>query len=189
MDAPLERDGSQLLRIVLTGFMGAGKSTVGPLLAQRIGWRFFDVDRTITREQAASVAELFRNRGEEAFRALERDAIASLLQHKYAVISLGGGALENAQTRERLRSWPNTHVVFLETSLEVALTRCRRGTATPVRPLLADLQALKARYERRLPHYREAHQTLPSGSRTPEELADALATELGPRLATRHPQP
>src|SRR6202789_2538376 len=91
-----------ICRIVLTGFMGSGKSTVGPLLAARLGWRFLDADEVIEAEAGATIAELFARHGETPFRDREHATIARLAaQDKNAlVLALGGGAIERAETRD-----------------------------------------------------------------------------------------
>ena len=83
-------------RIVLTGFMGSGKSTVGPLVAARLGWRFLDVDDVIEAEAGVAIAEIFARHGEAHFRELERATIARLAADGALVLALGGGAIEHA---------------------------------------------------------------------------------------------
>ena len=82
-----------LRRIVLTGFMGSGKTTVGPLVAARLGWRFVDVDDVIETEAAATIAELFARDGEASFREREHMTIVQLITEDTLVIALGGGAI------------------------------------------------------------------------------------------------
>ena len=93
-------------RIVLTGFMGAGKSTVGRILAARLRWPFLDIDSLITTEHGRTVAQIFADHGEEHFRRLEAEATARVLDpaHEYsqAVVALGGGAIETEAIRELL---------------------------------------------------------------------------------------
>jgi len=171
-----------ILRIVLTGFMGAGKSTLGPLVAEGLGWRFVDVDATLVASEGLSIAALFEQAGEARFRALEEDAIARLLTLEQTVLALGGGALESASTRARLLASRHTHVVFLETPLETALARCAQQSGGAVRPVLLDQAALAGRYHQRLAHYRQAHQTLDTAQGSPAELARLLLSSLEPHL-------
>ena len=166
-------------RIVLTGFMGAGKTTVGGLLAAQLGWRFLDVDQELVHDASASIADLFRTEGEAAFRRREEETIARLLEHDHAVLALGGGALESQSTRELLLSAPATRLIFLETPLAVALARCAEDSGAPgaaLRPVLlgSDQAALVERYHARLVHYRQAHHTLNTEAKTPAELAHSL---------------
>ncbi|MCU0242124.1 MAG: shikimate kinase, partial [Vicinamibacteria bacterium] len=86
-------------RIVLVGFMGSGKSTIGPLLAGRLGWPFIDLDLWIERQQARAIAEIFAREGEAHFRALEQQAARAMLARDRLVIAAGGGAYAFAETR------------------------------------------------------------------------------------------
>lgn len=159
-------------RIVLTGFMGSGKSTVGPLLAARLGWSFIDVDEAIESEAGAAIAELFARHGEAQFREQERAAIERLAGGDELVLALGGGAIEHADTRRLLLSAPGTLLVHLEVELATTLARCQ-GTED-IRPVLADQANLSNRYERRLPLYRTAHVSISVDALTPEQAVDAI---------------
>jgi len=159
-------------RIVLTGFMGSGKSTVGPLLAERLGWSFVDVDDVIEAEAGCAITELFGRHGEEHFRQLEHQTIARLAEADSLVLALGGGAIERAETRELLLSLPGALLVHLEVELETTLARCA-GTEH-ARPILADHANLASRYERRLPLYRTAHVSIRVDAITPEQVAEEI---------------
>ncbi|MGD0858090.1 MAG: shikimate kinase [Terracidiphilus sp.] len=166
-------------RVVLTGFMGSGKSTVGPLLAARLGWKFLDVDDAIEAEAGVTIAELFARDGEPAFRERERAAIAHLCAGDALVLALGGGAIEHAGTRSLLLTAPGTFLVHLEVELATTLARCRGTEHT--RPILADQANLASRYARRLPLYRTAHVSIPVDALTPDQVVDAIlqAARLG----------
>ena len=159
-------------RIVLTGFMGSGKTTVGPLVAARLGWSFVDVDDVIEAEAGATIAELFARHGEAAFREREHASIAQLAAGEALVLALGGGAIEHASTRTLLLTTPGTMLVHLEVELATTLARCR-GTEH-LRPILADHANLASRYQRRLPLYRTAHVSIPADALTPEQVIDAV---------------
>jgi shikimate kinase len=167
---------SPVQRIVLTGFMGAGKTTVGSLLAQRLAWRFVDADAEIEAAAGATIAQLFAERGELWFRQFEHQTIVGLLHAKSLVLALGGGAIEGEHLLSALLAAEGTLLVHLEASLETVLERCR-GTE-PLRPVLRDKANLEARYQRRLPLYRQAHLTLPVDALTPEAAADAIVRHL-----------
>jgi shikimate kinase len=166
-------------RIVLTGFMGSGKSTVGPLLADRLGWKFLDVDDVIEAEAGATIAELFARHGEAWFRDREQATIARLCNGEALVLALGGGTIEHADTRSLLLTAPGTLLVHLEVELATTLARCRGTEHT--RPILADQANLASRYARRLPLYRTAHVSIPVDALTPAEAVDAIlqAARLG----------
>lgn len=152
--------------------MGSGKSTVGPLLAQRLGWRFVDVDDVIEAEAGCTIAELFARHGEAAFRDREHATIARLAGGDALVLALGGGAIEREETRALLLSEQQTLLVHLEVELATTLARCRGTEGT--RPVLADEVNLARRYERRLPLYRTAHASIAADTRTPTELVEEI---------------
>jgi shikimate kinase len=166
-------------RIALTGFMGSGKSTVGPLVAARLGWTFADVDGVIEAEAGTTIAEIFARHGEREFRAREQEAIARLAARDRLVLALGGGAIEDAQTRALLLATPGTLLVHLEVELATTLARC--GGSEQTRPVLADRANLESRYQRRLPLYRTAHISIAVDTLTPDEAAEAIvrAARLG----------
>ena len=163
---------SRYQRIVLTGFMGSGKSTVGPLVAARLGWRFIDADDVIEAEASIPIAEIFANHGEPHFREQERATIARLAAADALVLALGGGAIETETTRILLTSDERTLLVHLEVQLSTTLARC--GGTEGSRPVLADQANLARRYERRLPLYRTAHISIPVDRLTPDEVAETI---------------
>jgi shikimate kinase len=163
-------------RIVLTGFMGAGKTTVGLLLARRLHWRFVDVDALIETATGSSIAQLFERHGEPWFRQLEHETIARLVESSSLVLALGGGAMEDERTRRLLFATASTRVIHLEVSLETVLRRCQ-GTEA-LRPILRDREHLEARYRRRLPLYRESHMGVMVDSLAPSGVVEAIVAAL-----------
>ena len=164
--------GTPVRRIVLTGFMGSGKTTVGPLIAARLDWKFVDADDVIEAEAGATIAELFALHGEAGFRDREHAAIARLIAADALVLALGGGAIEHPLTRSLLRESTGTLLVHLEVKLATTLKRCRGTEHT--RPVLADQANLAARYWRRLPLYRTAHVSICVDALKPDEVAEAV---------------
>ena len=159
--------------------MGSGKSTVGPLVAARLMWRFVDVDDVIVAETGMPIAEFFARHGETAFREREHATIARLAAEDALVLALGGGAIEHAATRDLLLTLPGTLLIHLEVELATTLARCRGTEGT--RPILADHANLSARYQRRLPLYRTAHITISSDALTPEQVVAAVLESLDSR--------
>lgn len=166
-----------LRRIVLTGFMGSGKSTVGPLVAARLKWRFIDVDDVIEAEAGTAIAEIFARHGEGAFRDLEHATIDRLASEDRLVMALGGGAIERQDTRELLLNTSGTLLVHLEVELDTTLTRC--GGTERTRPVLADRANLADRYQRRLPLYRLAHVSVRADNLSPQQVAEAVLLAAG----------
>jgi shikimate kinase len=165
-------------RIILTGFMGSGKTTVGPLVAKQLGWRFVDVDDVIEAEAGVGITEIFAQQGEEVFREREHATIARLAESNHLVLALGGGAIEHPATRTLLLSTPRTMLVHLEVELATTLARC--GGTEQTRPILADQANLASRYERRLPLYRTAHVSICVDKMTPTQVAEAILKAVQP---------
>lgn len=172
-------------RIVLTGFMGSGKTTIGRKLAEKLGWRFVDLDRAIEQRDGRTVAAIFAESGESRFRAMESDELASSLQESRLVLALGGGALETEANRDALANVPQTRTVLLTASFDTLYERCRRQieaaahTGLPVRPLLGDRDAAAARLARRDAAYRQAaHIILDTTGQEPDQSVDALLERL-----------
>jgi shikimate kinase len=163
--------------IVLVGFMGAGKTTVGHLLAERLGLPFTDSDVAIEQRTGRSIPQIFAEDGEPAFRALEHQVIAGLLDGPALVLALGGGAAEHPGTRDRLAA---AEVVYLQVGYEQAM---RRVGGDPGRPLLARLD-LAATYQRRLPRYAEiATVTISTDGRHPESISQDILARLSTKPA------
>ena len=137
-------------RVVLVGPMGAGKSTVGELLAESWGTTFRDTDRDVEDAQGRPISEIFVESGEQFFRDLERQAVKEALETHDGVLALGGGAVMDQETRDALEG---RLVVFLHVGLSDAVKRVGLGTARPL--LLGNVRArVKALLDQRLPVYR-----------------------------------
>jgi shikimate kinase len=161
--------------IVLVGFMGAGKTTIGHLLAAELELPFADSDHVIERRAGRLIRQIFAEDGETAFRALEHQVIAGLLEGPDLVLALGGGAAEHPQTRDSLASHPRAQVVYLQVGYAQAL---RRVGGDGGRPMLArpDLAAL---YERRLPIYAGiATFAVCTDGRHPEAVSEDIVAQL-----------
>jgi 3-dehydroquinate dehydratase type I len=156
--------------VVLVGFMGAGKTTVGQLMAERLGLPFVDSDVLIEQRDGRAIRDIFRTEGEPWFRQLEHDTVAGLVRGPEAVIAVGGGAVEDLRSRAVLR---DARVVHLRVSYDEALSRVQ---ADAFRPMLQrpDLDQV---YRRRLPVYDDLSVvTVDTDGQTPEAIArDALA--------------
>jgi shikimate kinase len=158
--------------VVLVGPMGAGKSTVGALLAQRMGVVLRDTDDDIVASTGREVGEIFVDDGEARFRDLERSAVRAALGEHTGVLALGGGAVLSPETRDLLQGHT---VVFLDVGLADAVRRVGLGTSRPL--LLGNVRGrLKALLDERHPLYREvATLTVDTSGRTPEDVVDEIA--------------
>ena len=174
---------SELRIVALTGFMGAGKTSVGQALAALLNWPFFDLDHEIELRETLPIREIFRLYGEPRFREIEAETLRRLLERVFSqtVIALGGGTFIQASNADLLRN-EGARFVFLETPIELMLQRCRIGTPSSAgnpRPLAADPDAFRALYEQRLPQYRTADLTVITAGDTNEENARKIAVALG----------
>ena len=156
-------------RVVLVGFMGAGKSAVGRRLARRLKYRFVDLDSRIEKRTGKTVAEVFREQGEPAFRALEQEEAAALSDLEGVVVAAGGGAFVVPATRELLRKGALT--VWLQCDLETILARIR---ADGSRPLAGNREIMRALLAEREPSYRQADVTVDASRRRPREVVDRI---------------
>jgi shikimate kinase len=162
-------------RIGLIGFMGSGKSTVGPLIAGLLGWDFVDLDTLVEARAGCPIAAVFDTHGEERFRALESESLHDLAGRRRVVIATGGGAPMRDANRWFFRD-AETAVFHLHVSLDGALARTR-GDAS--RPLLAQgTDEVHRLYESRLPRYQELGPDIVTDGRTPEEVAAEIAARL-----------
>lgn len=157
-------------RIWLAGFMAAGKTTVGRLLADEMGWQFVDTDELVVSRTGRSIPELFEE-GEEIFRSLEREAVREAAEGERRVIALGGGALQEEETRAFIRR--DGLLVYLRVEAEELERRLR--TETLSRPLVRGkkedgLRAqITALLDDRIPHYESADLIVPAGARRDPE--------------------
>ncbi len=157
--------------VILVGPMGVGKTTVGELLAKRLGVDCRDTDQDIVESAGKPISEIFLDEGEEHFRELERVAVRKALSEHTGVLALGGGAVLAPETRELLAGGP---VVFLE--MDVAEAVKRVGLDAP-RPLLMmnPRKQWRELMDARRPLYTEvARAVVGTGDRTPDEVADEI---------------
>jgi shikimate kinase / 3-dehydroquinate synthase len=161
--------------VVLVGFMGAGKTTVGHILAERLGLPFVDSDVFIEHRWGRSIKDIFASEGEAFFRDLEHRTIAELVRGEDAVLALGGGALGDRRTRAVLRNAP---VVYLHVGFAEAMERVQNDEFRPMlgRP---DLEIV---YQARLPAYEHTSAfTVDTAGRQPDEVALEVLELLGGR--------
>jgi shikimate kinase len=172
--------------VCLVGFMGAGKTSVGRALAQRIGWRFLDLDDLIESREGRTVAEIFNRTGESGFRTVEAMTLkelltASALSGSSLVLALGGGAYTQPENELSLGR-ANAVTVFLRASAQELWQRCltKQNVAgdTRLRPLLKDEDCFKQLYEERLPHYERAQIVITTSGKSIEAIAEEIFSAL-----------
>ncbi len=159
--------------IILLGFMGSGKTTVGALLAARLARQFIDLDDCIEAAAGRRIADVFEVLGEAAFRDLEAKALTDLLAKADTplVIALGGGAFAQQRNRESIAA-ARALTIFLDAPLDVLKERC---AGLLHRPLARDPERFARLFNERQPLYRLAAWTIGTGSGTPEDAVSAIA--------------
>ncbi|MFI9314627.1 shikimate kinase [Streptomyces althioticus] len=162
-------------RLVLTGPMGVGKSTVGRLLAERLGVGYRDTDDDIVAAQGRAVSDIFVEDGEPAFRALEKEAVRQALASHDGVLALGGGAVLDPDTRALLAG---ERVVYLSMDVEEAVRRTGLGAARPLLAVNPRKQWRELMVARRHLYEETATAVVPTDGRTPEEVAEAVLDAL-----------
>jgi len=163
-------------RIALVGFMGSGKTTVGRLLASRIGYAFLDSDDEIEARAQATVSDIFRLHGEAFFRELEEGTILDLLQGERRVIATGGGAF--AQPRCASELLTHAFTIHLDCGLPEAL---HRAAASGGRPLLDRGSALVVSlYAERKDKFAQAHVSVDTTGRSPDDVVNDVLLRLPP---------
>ncbi|HEV3153392.1 MAG TPA: shikimate kinase [Candidatus Baltobacteraceae bacterium] len=160
--------------VALTGFMAAGKSTIGKKLARKLGVAFYDIDDLIV-NRYGPISDIFYTQGEQQFRVYERETIQQVLDERDpGVIALGGGAVMNDDTLKLLKK--RTYRVFIKVPPEQVFSRLRKSRR--VRPLLGatpSLSKIREIYEARMPRYAHADYVVEAGDMPTAKIVDDIA--------------
>ncbi|MGB3863328.1 MAG: shikimate kinase [Candidatus Aminicenantaceae bacterium] len=166
--------------ISLIGFMGCGKTTVGQILAKKLGYSFKDIDGVIEEREGKTVSEIFRLKGEQDFRALEKSVLSEIQQEKNNVYACGGGIVLDPANHDTLSR--NSLVIWLYVSLESCLQRIDPSS----RPLLDTEdrgEKPEVLFQTRIPHYARAADLVVMNERNPEKTAENIYEEIHQTLA------
>ena len=185
---------SPLQAVVLVGFMGAGKSSVGRAIGQQLNWVFEDLDDRIERREGRSIAEIFGNSGEAAFRRAEHSALVQLLEELRGggarIVALGGGAFVQKENASLLRA-SGVPTIFLDAAVDELWQRCcSQASETGLeRPLLRSEKQFRELYQTRRKSYSQASTTLQTGGRSVDSIAAEIVERLGlKRIVIRQEQ-
>ena len=158
--------------IILTGFMGTGKTQVGRRLAKRLGWRFIDTDLLIEQELDTSIRQLFAEKGEVYFREQERRVIARVCQDQRCVIATGGGAIVDPVNAQQLQN--SGLLICLTATPEVILARVRGNTDRPLLQAEDPLATIRSLLARRSDAYARAQITIDTSQQSVEQVVAAV---------------
>lgn len=162
--------------IVLVGFMGTGKTSVGKALAKKMGRPVIDIDRVIEEKEKRKIGDIFEKDGEPRFREIEKETIRAEALKEGAVITTGGGAVLDPQNVEALRN--SGYVIALLASPETIFERVRNAKHRPLlngKDMLAEIKRLLTIRE---PHYRQSDYQFQTDGRTADQVADMILNAL-----------
>ncbi len=163
--------------IILCGFMGSGKSTIGNLLSKKMGMAFIDLDKYIEKKEQKTVTQIFEEHGEAYFRQLEKQAAKELSQKNGVIVATGGGTLTFQENVDTFRNGKNK-IVLLDVPVEIVAQRLQGDTTRPLLNRSDKEQAMTELYHRRLPLYRNAADIIVDASNSPlkvcMDIMDAL---------------
>lgn len=179
------RSPRQIRNVALVGFMGAGKTTVGRLVAQYLGFEFVDTDQLIERRAGATIPEIFARQGETAFRESEREVIAELTLRSGHVIATGGGLVCQPGNLEHLKA--HALVVCLWASPETLWQRVRHQARRPLLNVPDPHAEMLRLLEERAPFYRQADVLVNTGSRSSREVAQQVVHQFNLARASQSP--
>ena len=171
--------------VFLTGFMGAGKSKIGPLVARKLNCPFFDTDKVIEQATRKTIIDIFNNDGETAFRKMEQAILFQLIENnKKAVIALGGGALQNPENLNMANK--NGHTVYIKSSPQEIFNRVKHKSQRPLLQVEHDenfeenlLQKIERLLKERVDVYESATIIIERDGFEPAHVVEMILTELG----------
>ena len=158
--------------IILCGFMGCGKSTVGTLLAKKTGMAFVDLDSYIEKQENKTIARIFEESGEVHFRELEKQAARALSEKKGVVIAAGGGTLTFQENVDSLKN--GGIIVLLDLPVETVAKRLKNDTTRPLLNRPDKDKAMKELYDKRLPLYRAAADIVVNADNSPMQVCKEI---------------
>lgn len=164
------------MNIILIGFMGAGKTTVGYRLALRLGYRFLDMDRHLERVHGLKVAEIFARYGEAHFRQQETALLQKLVGHNNLVISTGGGAAASDQNLQLMKQIGS--LVYLQAPAETIFERVSRDKSRPLLQVDNPWETLVNLLQKREPYYTQADLTIDINGQSPHSIASSIIKSL-----------
>src|SRR4051812_12694025 len=171
---------TRIMLVCLVGFMGAGKTSIGRALAQRLGWRFLDLDDLVESREGRTISEIFSRSGESGFRIAETSTLKELLTAQALsgasmVLALGGGSFNQTEIHAALQR-DDIRTVFLSASTHELWQRCLTkqsvGGDMRLRPLLKDETYFKQLYQKRQPAFERSHMVVTTSGKGVDAIAE-----------------
>ena len=162
--------------IILCGFMGSGKSTIGNLLSKKMGMSFVDMDKYIEKQENKTVTQIFEESGEEYFREKEREASRLLGSKRGLIIAAGGGTLTFPENVEAFRE--NGRIVLLNVSPETVAERLKSDNTRPLLAKPDKLLAIKELFETRMPLYKSAADIVVDADQSPMQVCMEIMSSI-----------
>ena len=164
------------MNILLTGFMGAGKTTVGKKLSKRLGYFFIDTDREIEKEQGCSISEIFNYGGEICFRDLETNMLQQLQSKQNLVIATGGGMVMRQENRYLMQNLGTR--VYLKVGLEELIRRLKKDKKRPLLQEARPIERITEMLEQRKSIYEEAECIVDTTDLSPQQMVSEIIRKL-----------
>ncbi len=161
--------------ICLTGMMGSGKTTIAKLLSKSSGIKVVDTDSLIVENEGMEISEIFKQKGEAYFRQVEKDAIKNAFQPENMVISLGGGAFEDEDTRNFLLN--NSDVIYLQTSAKIIYERLKNDKSRPLLCGNMSVERIAEIIKKRENNYLSANKIIDTDNKSPKEIVAELSND------------
>ncbi|NLT94483.1 MAG: shikimate kinase [Clostridia bacterium] len=165
--------------IALIGFMGTGKTSVGIILAQRLGWSFVDTDEIITRQTGMDIPDIFKYYGENYFRQREKEAIEMVCRLRKHVIATGGGVILNSDNIKKLKE--NSYLICLSASPEEILERVKYDKSRPLLEVEDPLKIIKNLLKIREPYYQCADLFVDTSKKTLKKIIEEILDQIKQR--------
>ena len=162
--------------IVLTGMMGSGKTTIAKLLSEKLNFKYTDIDFLIEEKENMKISEIFAQKGENYFRKFEQEIILSSFITGNTIISLGGGAVENPETRKFLLN--NSTVIYLKTSPETIYERIKNNTTRPLLCGKMSVEKIDEILRIREKNYESASIIINTNNKTPNRIVEEITGAL-----------
>ena len=158
--------------VVLIGMMGCGKTTVGKILAEMLGYTFIDLDKEIENREKKNISKIFNDFGEQYFREIEKEMIREFSVLSKTVVSLGGGAFQDVETQKILKT--NSVIIYLKATSGTIYNRIKNEIHRPLLCKNFSIETIDFILKKRKSNYEKAHHKIITDNKTPEQIAKEI---------------